>query len=168
MSEAARLEQALQEAEPEIFDLREVVEGSVQSYRAAWPRATFEWNAPDTPCPVHGVPDLIVQMLDKLIANALDFHTPGTPITVVLVGRGPAPVLEVRNLGPVLPEAMADKLFESMVSIREGNGPGDPHLGLGLYIVRLIAEHHGGTVGARNLVDEDGVSVWVDLPASGP
>jgi K+-sensing histidine kinase KdpD len=57
---------------------------------------------------------------------------------------------------------MRDKLFQSMVSVRrerdEGRS-GEPHLGLGLYVARLIAEFHGGTIAARNLQSNDGVAV---------
>jgi signal transduction histidine kinase len=50
-----------------------------------------------------------------------------------------------------------------MVSMRSDQG-GEPHLGLGLYIVRLIAEFHGGRVAARNRDDGRGVVVTVTLP----
>ena len=69
--------------------------------------------------------------------------------------------MEVRNQGPLLPAEMADKLFQSMVSIREDKGPQDPHLGLGLYIVRLIAEAHGARARAFNLPGGDGVGMQI-------
>ena len=166
MSEAARLEQALAESEPEDFDLRDVVDAAVQSYGTVWPAVAFRFEAPATPCPVNGMPDLVVQMLDKLVANAVDFHAPDTAVQLALERRGPEIVLEVRNLGPPLPEAMAGRLFESMVSIRDGKGPGDPHLGLGLYIVRLVAEAHGARVRARNLPTGDGVAMGIVFPAA--
>ena len=59
---------------------------------------------------------------------------------------------------------MEDRLFESMVSVRDGGTHDAPHLGLGLYIVRLIAQFHGGTVEARNRVDPPGVAVIVREP----
>ena len=112
---------------------------------AAWSELSRKILRPDDPLDLH-------RALHSALLKAWD------------TGRGPAPVLEVRNLGPVLPEAMADKLFESMVSIREGNGSGDPHLGLGLYIVRLIAEAHGARASARNLAGDEGVVMAIAFP----
>jgi dedicated sortase system histidine kinase len=164
MSEAARLEQALQDSEPERFDLAEVVAASVDSYRSVWPRQSFRYQAADQPCPMDGMPDLVVQMLDKLVGNAVDFASPDTPIEVSVAHRGGELLLEVRNQGPPLPEEMTDKLFQSMVSIRDDKGPQDPHLGLGLYIVRLIAEAHGARARAFNLANQAGVGMQIVFP----
>jgi signal transduction histidine kinase len=51
-----------------------------------------------------------------------------------------------------------------MVSIRPAAGEGEPHLGLGLYIVRLIAASHGGEATARDREGGDGVVVTVSMP----
>jgi signal transduction histidine kinase len=67
---------------------------------------------------------------------------------------------------------MADRLFESMVSVRSpaakvqttGRAKSEPHLGLGLFIVRLIAEFHRGAVRARNRDDGRGVTIEVSFP----
>ena len=56
---------------------------------------------------------------------------------------------------------MAGKLFDSMVSVRPSSGNGEPHLGLGLYIVRLIAEFHGGRAEALDREDGSGVVMRV-------
>jgi signal transduction histidine kinase len=42
------------------------------------------------------------------------------------------------------------------------------HFGLGLYVVRVIAEHHGGSVRGMNLPDGSGVAVIVQLPLVSP
>jgi two-component system sensor histidine kinase ChvG len=73
--------------------------------------------------------------------------------------------LEVVNRGPELPQAMRHQLFDSLVSVRKGQDQ-KPHLGLGLYIVMLVAEFHGGRVEAENLADGSGVSIGVVLPRS--
>ena len=51
-----------------------------------------------------------------------------------------------------------------MVSGRRGRQD-EPHLGLGLYLVRLIAEFHGGGASAENRTDQSGVIVTLRLPA---
>ena len=165
MTEARQLEQSLQSAEQETFDLQQVVAGCVAGYRSAYPETTFNLRIPSAPVPLQGVPDLIAQMLDKLIANAVDFHRPESTIDIALATTAEAATLTISNEGPLLPEAMATQLFQSMVSVRPHKTAGDePHLGFGLYIARLIAEFHRGTVSAANRRDGAGVVVTVNLP----
>ena len=71
--------------------------------------------------------------------------------------------ISVENQGPPLPDEMHGRLFDSMVSLRKGQEGDEPHLGLGLYIVRLIAEFHGGRAFARNRADERGAIVAIIL-----
>jgi signal transduction histidine kinase len=59
---------------------------------------------------------------------------------------------------------MRARLFESMVSVRESRAGAAPHLGLGLYVARLIAEFHGGAIEAADIAAGDGVVVRVHLP----
>ena len=80
------------------------------------------------------------------------------------MGATRAAVLTVSNQGPLLPDRMRTRLFESMISMREAGGTGTPHLGLGLYVARLIAEFHGGTIAASNLAGGEGVALGVRLP----
>jgi signal transduction histidine kinase len=53
-----------------------------------------------------------------------------------------------------------------MVSVRGGRAGGAPHLGLGLYIVRLVAEFHGGRATAANRAGGGGVVVELRFPAA--
>lgn len=168
MSEAARLEEAMQSAERERFDLDRMLAASVEGYRQTWPDRPMTYSGPGEPCMVHGVPDLVAQLLDKLVGNARDFATPGSAIAVRLIRKKPEAVLEVVNDGPPLPAAMEGKLFESMVSIRSGGKCAEPHLGLGLYIVRLIVEYHGAQVRADNRPDGGGVAVRVTFSLTPP
>jgi two-component system, OmpR family, sensor histidine kinase ChvG len=63
-----------------------------------------------------------------------------------------------------LPDRMRTRLFESMISVRDAPGTATPHLGLGLYVARLIAQFHGGTIAATNLPSGDGIAVGVRIP----
>ena len=164
MSEASRLEQSLRTEARERFDLAAVAAECVSGYRHAYPQQGFEWLPPDQALAVEGSPDLLVQLLDKLVANAVDFSRAGEPVRIELTRERNNAQLAVINAGPPLPPEMQGRLFEAMISSRPDRGNEEPHLGLGLYIARLIAEFHGGTIVAENRAGGDGVAVTVTLP----
>ena len=164
MSEATRLEQTLRAESRETFDARAVVAGCVAGYAQATPQRRFALAMADEPVMLSGAPDLLAQLLDKLAANAADFTEDDIPIEVALRRDGDEAIISFANRGPSLPAEMAGRLFESMVSVRRDRETGEPHLGLGLYIVRLIAEYHGGRVTAANRTEGSGVVVTVTLP----
>ena len=165
MTEASRLEQSLRALERERFDLAAVVRGCVEGYRLAYPQATFALELPPgRRVEVEGAPDLAAQLLDKLVENAVDFSQGSAPVRVTLDDAAGTAALTVSNQGPPLPDKMRTRLFESMISMREATGTGTPHLGLGLYVARLIAEFHGGTIAASNLAGGEGVALGVRLP----
>lgn len=162
MSEANRLEQSLTREDPEWFDLADLLRGATQAYGELASAHAFELNLDADPARLHGSPELIAQLLDKLVDNAVSFAPPGGWIRIRLLAAREGLELRVANQGPPLPERMRGHLFDSMVSVREQRD-GRPHLGLGLYIVRLIAEAHGGGVRAENLADGGGAEFVVTL-----
>ena len=162
MGAATRVEEVIGSAERVNFDLVPLLSSALGAYRSAFPGRTFQSELPDEPVTLYGAPDLIAQMLDKLIENAVDFSSPGAVISVRLLSFPQAALIEVDNPGPPLPVHVEGRLFESLWQSRIG-GDSRPHFGLGLYIVRLIAEFHGGEVSARNLPDGGGVRIAVRL-----
>ncbi len=160
MSEATRLEHALADTERERFDLSALVQACVDGYRVAYPARSIEFTPPGETAWIIGAPELVAQLLDKLIANAAEFAT-ADPVTVSLDAAPDSVRLAVDNLGPLLPAEMQGRLFDSMVSVRAGARAEEPHLGLGLYIVRLVAQFHGATAHAADRADGRGVTVGV-------
>jgi len=165
MREATRLEQALQDSPIEHFNLSRLLEISTESYQSAFPKAQFVLALPKDDVEMMGTPDLISQALDKLIANAVDFHSPDTSIELKLEHHGRMLSLSIANHGPPLPKQMESRLFDSMVSVREKKS-NEPHLGLGLYLVRLICEFHSGSVAAVNQQKRSGVIFTMQFPIS--
>jgi signal transduction histidine kinase len=161
MGAASRVEEAIGSAERVSFDLVPVLDSAVAAYRVAFPERAFRAELPAEAVMMHGAPDLIVQLLDKLIENAVDFSPAGATVTVRLRPEAEAAVIEVENPGPPLPPQ--GQLFESLWQSRTGSDS-RPHFGLGLYIVRLIALFHGGTATAADLPGGGGVSFSVRLP----
>ncbi|MFC4765788.1 ATP-binding protein [Dyella koreensis] len=164
MSEATRMERAIAAAEPEDVDLVEVVRGCADAYRPLAGARRLDCVLPDAPLRLHCAPELIAQALDKLFDNALSF-TPETGwLRLSLCASGDGAEIELANQGAPLPAAMHGRLFDSLVSLRDKATPGDaPHLGLGLYVVRLVAERHHGVAVARNLEDGSGVAFVLRL-----
>jgi len=162
MGAATRVEEAITHSERQRFDLAGLVRAAVGAYGAAFPQRHFSFDVPDEPVEMTGAPELIVQMLDKLIDNSVDFSGDGDTISVVLSADSTHAELSVANPGPSLPPEAATRLFESLWQSR-AEADKRPHFGLGLYIVRLIAEFHGGTARAANLPDQSGAIFSVRL-----
>jgi two-component system sensor histidine kinase ChvG len=160
---AARVEESIKQSDRVNFDLRELLISALAAYRDGFPGTHFVLHTPEDPCFARGAPDLMVQLLDKLIENAVDFCPPDGTVTVRLERVQANYCLQIANDGPLIAEALMGRLFESLFEQRQGDDD-KPHFGLGLYIVRLIAEFHGGTAVASNRDDGSGVVFTIMLP----
>lgn len=163
MTEATLIEQAIADTEPEVFDLDAVLTSCTAAYRDVYPHRTIAYRSDAPHTRVLGSGELIVQMMDKLIDNAMSFGREDAPIRVALTGTRREVTITVANRGPCLPSSMRSQLFDSLVSIRRERD-GRHHLGLGLHIVSLVAEFHRGTVRGDDLPDGSGVEFSIAMP----
>ncbi|MEJ2442187.1 MAG: proteobacterial dedicated sortase system histidine kinase [Exilibacterium sp.] len=174
MSAASRVEQSIKGAEMELFPLDQLLREVTAAYKDIYPQQLrLTTPGTDSDYTVFGSPELIVQMLDKLVDNAADFCPADGYIQLSLAQAQREICLRVSNDGPLLPQRMQGQLFDSLVSIRDRKnapdgaktGPEKAHLGLGLHIVRLIVDCHNGRVSARNRRDGSGVTFEIVLPS---
>jgi two-component system, OmpR family, sensor histidine kinase ChvG len=162
MSQAARVEEALDSELFEAVDLHRLLEDYVAGCEITYPEREFTLDAPSgRAIVVRGSADLLAQLLDKLVDNAVDFSPVNARIRLGLKRRGQQAIVQVDNPGPAVSEAVAETLFDSMVSCRP-DGSEQVHLGLGLYIARLIVRHHNGDIRALGL--SEGTRFEVVLP----
>jgi signal transduction histidine kinase len=117
----------------------------------------------DAPHPVIGSWDRtrIEQVLDNLLANAITY-APGQPVTVAASTEGGRAVISVKDSGPGIAPEEQRRVFDRFVRLgqeRTANGG----FGLGLWIVREIAEAHGGAVDLSSAPGE-GCLFRVELP----
>jgi two-component system OmpR family sensor kinase len=129
--------------------LQEVVE--VAQDRLEAPQRELALTVPRAPWPlpaVNGDPDLLFLALHNLLTNALKFTQPGDRIEVRALEDGPAVVVEVADTGPGIPAAEIPLVWEELYRGRGARGI--PGSGLGLALVRAIAERHGGRVDLRS------------------
>lgn len=163
MSEAQRLEGSVRTADWETINLGEMLRHCVDAYRSVNSRRTIKLGLPAESCELRCAPELIAQALDKLVDNAISLSAPDCEIDISLKREESAWLICVANEGTRLPDVLHEQLFDSLVSLRDKRAGGQ-HLGLGLHIVRLVAEAHGGKVSARNLPDDRGVEFTIRLP----
>jgi two-component system, OmpR family, sensor kinase len=119
------------------------------------------------PLPLIGSPDELHRLVRNLLENAVR-HTPeGSTVKLRAVREGNEAVLEVSDDGPGIALGREKQIFDRFV---RGEGPADTaaggESGLGLAIVRAVAESHGGSVEAVRS-DSDGARFIVRLPLQG-
>ena len=162
LADAASLEEALETEEFEVINLHALAQSYIANCRVTHPNRSFEYKGTKNNVLSEVSDSRIEQVLDKLVDNAVDFSDAGSTITIGITTDNNELTLFVTNYGPGIPTDKSDNIFDSMVSIRETDTR--MHFGMGLYVVRVIAEHHGGSVSASNLPGGNGVTVRIKLP----
>ena len=113
------------------------------------------------PARVCGARDELHRLALNLMENAIK-HTPaGTTVSAHVGIEGDEAVLTVRDDGPGVPPELRERLFERFV---RGAGDRGGSSGLGLSIVRAVAESHGGTVTLQEPAEGRGACFVVRLP----
>jgi signal transduction histidine kinase len=143
-------------------DLHDICRGAVDELRAAHLDRTIELDL-DGDGRGTWDPVRMGQVVSNLVANALQHGAPCDPVKVSVSGDDEV-VVGVHNRGPAIAPARLAAIFEPF---RTGRARRDPShargLGLGLYIVKVIVDAHGGTVAVRSS-DEHGTTFTVTLP----
>lgn len=157
MRQASGVKEAMQTAEKESLDIEKYLVQIVKGYQLSFSEFEFQFDSTVTKKYQDISPDLFSEMLDKLISNAMEFCNQEKPIIISLKQGKKATLLSVSNSGPIIPKKNLRRIFQSLVSIRTNQQATGTNLGLGLYVVRLIAEFHKATVRAENRADGSGV-----------
>ncbi|MHB1063708.1 MAG: sensor histidine kinase [Georgenia sp.] len=164
-AEERRLDLHLQAVAP-----RDVVAAAVKAARARFARAGLDLQvavADDLPL-VSIDEDRIQEVLANLLDNALR-HTPREGVVTVSARRGPGVVeLAVTDTGEGLAPEHLRRVFERFYRVDTGRSRQKGGSGIGLAIVRALAEAHGGHVGAQSAGPGHGATFSVTLPADPP
>ncbi len=134
------------QAEKEPFQLDELVEDSLERARSRFPAVSWETSALE-PTIVDGYPDRMERAVWNLLENAGKWSGDGGSVEVSLAGGE----LAVRDHGPGFADEDRPLVFDRFY--RSAAARSMPGAGLGLAIVREVAEVHGGTVTAENAQD---------------
>lgn len=143
-------------------DLHATVNQVVDELRVSWPGRAIQIESEGD---VSGVwdTDRLAQLTGNLIANALDYGAQQAPVTVRTRGGALNVTLSVQNHGSVILPAQLDRIFEPMQRSTNQASQTGRSVGLGLYIVRKVAEAHGGHVSVESS-QAGGTTFHVTLP----
>ncbi len=143
-------------------DLRAILTTSIRRLSALYPKRLLvvlperdvlgSWNA-----------IAIQRALETLVGNAALYGAADTPVNVSLCCSQGRTTISVHNYGPALSSEAQRIIFGPCVRVSESRRPGEPRGGLGLPIVKRIAEDHGGFVEAETS-DSEGTTFRVVLP----
>jgi two-component system sensor histidine kinase MprB len=134
------------QVEKQEFQFDELVEDSLERARSRFPEVSWETDRLE-PTAVDGYPDRMERAVWNLLENAGKWSGDGGSVEVSLA----AGELQVRDHGPGFAEEDRPLVFDRFY--RSAAARAMPGAGLGLAIVREVAEAHGGTVAAENAKD---------------
>ncbi len=150
--------------EPVVLDA--IVARAVDDHRTAFDDAgiALETELPAEPLPLHGDATRLAQIVGNLLGNAAKFTPRGGSVRLDLGREGGAAVLRVRDTGTGIAQEMIPRLFEPFTQGDRTLDRSRGGLGLGLALVRSLAEMHGGSVGAHSEGPGRGAEFVVRLP----
>lgn len=158
----ARLGNGIPVARAEI-DLHAVVGDAVDELRLAWPGRELV-HAREGAGRASADGDRLAQVVTNLVSNAMAYGAKDRPITITSIIADDAITLRVFNEGRPIPPEHLGAIFQPLQRGEEQVQRGSRSVGLGLYIVREIAQAHGGRAQVASST-EAGTAFEVVLPS---
>jgi signal transduction histidine kinase len=148
-------------------DIASLCQEIADELRAIYPDRLFEVTHEGDPVGSCD-PARLGQVLSNLMGNAIHYGDVSSPITVRVAGNDPETVtISVHSLGTPIPMEAQKLIFQSWMRGQDLKNPPEQsaHLGLGLYIAKLIAEAHGGEISVTSN-EQAGTTFSLRLPRS--
>lgn len=143
-------------------DLHDAVASATEELRSLYPAREI-WHRRDGEGPCDADTIRLTQLIGNLVSNAIAYGAEDVPVTMTSSVADGTCTLAVHNEGEPIAAEMQETIFSPMK--RASSVPNTTHnIGLGLYIVKMIADAHGGTVRVES--DESiGTTFIVTFPA---
>ena len=146
------------------LDLNQLCESVVETFAPAVEDAGQRIQTRFAPgVTIHGDRELLTQALANLIENAIRHTSAGTTITLALGRDNDHASISIADTGPGIPAAELPQVFQRFY--RGTNAKDRAGTGLGLSLVKAVAELHGGTVEATNT--GPGLAITLNIPVEG-
>jgi signal transduction histidine kinase len=164
--DASRIARGKVVLQKEWLDLRLVARNVYEDFKPDFDHAriAFHLDLPPAEVWVHGDRTRLAQCLGNLLHNALKFTPADGNVELALTVEGETASLEVRDDGPGIDPGLLPTLFEPFSQGPQPLDRGKGGLGLGLALVKGLAELHGGTVSAHSDGPGKGTVFTISLP----
>ena len=117
------------------------------------------------PCRVHGIAQIVDELIYNLCDNAIKYNRKGGSVTVSTAEENGQPVLRVADTGIGIPAAEQDRVFERFYRVDKSHSRAIGGTGLGLSIAKEIINQHKGDIRIESVYGE-GTDVTITLPAA--
>jgi signal transduction histidine kinase/DNA-binding response OmpR family regulator len=147
-------------------ELRDLVWHAVQTSRPLIDQRRHQLSVevPDPPIHLDADPARLEQVLTNLLNNAAKYTQPGGRIALQVERAGEEALIRVSDTGVGIPREMLRKVFDPFVQVSSELDRAPGGLGLGLTLVKMLVELHGGAVSARSEGVGRGSELEVRLP----
>jgi signal transduction histidine kinase len=151
--------------EPVSQDMGPACAAAIEAAEAAHPDRAFHYRASgELTCNYDH--DRLQQVFSNLLNNAAQYSPVGEPVSLFATGEIDAVVVQVHNVGRVIPGNALSRIFDPLVQLAgdpADRGRPSTSIGLGLFIAREITLAHGGSIGADSS-PESGTVFTVRIP----
>jgi signal transduction histidine kinase len=164
--DASRIDANRMVLEKEVVDLRRIVDDAVDRARprAALIEASISRSLGEDLVLVDADERRIGRVLDNLINNGMSYSRRPAHLTIDVSTEDGQAVVKVKDNGIGIPADQAEAVFERFYR-RAGRGPDEvAGVGLGLYISRQVAHHHGGDLVVASSAQGAGSVFALTLP----
>jgi len=151
LSEYAGFESGKVLLHPRTVDLAKLVEETCADLQEFDASHNLVFQIPATAVRISADHDKLSRILENLLRNAFKYSPPGTTVMARLRTKPGEAIIEIEDEGPGVPEEYRERIFDPFVRLENSRNVGQ---GLGLHVVKLLAEAHGG-------------KVWVESTKSG-
>jgi signal transduction histidine kinase len=150
----------------ERIELRAIIEHSVETSRAQIERRRHRLSIiiPDSPITLEADPVRLAQLLSNLLDNAAKYSPDGAEISVAAELDDDQVCISIRDSGIGIPKEQIDSIFDLFTQLDESQTTASRGLGIGLALVRSLAELHGGSIDAASGGAGHGCLFTVRLP----
>jgi PAS domain S-box-containing protein len=157
------------ELDRRVLDVRELARQALDDHRATFRERGIELHLAESERPVLAScdPTRLTQAIGNLLHNAAKFTLRGGTTTVTVAEAEGRAMVRVRDTGAGIEPAQLDRVFDSYVQGKDTLARAHGGLGLGLALVKGIAELHGGRAWARSEGPGRGSEFVVSLPLAG-